>query len=136
MDGLICQVHGCKEFLLYHPDDTPYLYPQEDNPLLSRVDPYENDIGRWPRFISATPIVVNLQPGDILFNPGYWHSTKTLSTSITVISSFWHRYNWQALIVELQRVDGQSKKIKTAVIKSYLNLLKPYFIIKDRFSIK
>ncbi len=31
------QIYGEKEFILYHPDDSPYMYSREDSQMFSKV---------------------------------------------------------------------------------------------------
>lgn len=76
--------------ILYHPDQTPNLYPY-DTRLLSntaRVDPMKPDFEAWPNFKKANGSTCVLAPGEMLFiPPGWWHHVVSLSPSFSV--SFW-----------------------------------------------
>jgi hypothetical protein len=86
--NLYCQVYGGKQFTLFSPDDTRFLYPYPEDSLLahvSEVDVGRPDLERYPLFRRAQPMLVTLQAGDILFLPGYWwHYVRSLSVSISV----------------------------------------------------
>jgi hypothetical protein len=81
----ITQIHGDKEFVLYHPDDSPYLYPSPVNEKWSQVNNvFEPDLEKFPLFAKATPYRETLRAGETIFFPcGWWHTTITHGPSIT-----------------------------------------------------
>jgi hypothetical protein len=90
--SILHQLAGVKRVTLYHPSDTPLLYPggrfypyTENSHIDTRLPPAAM-LSRWPRFGRARPITVTLSPGDALFIPAYWWHTATVvsGTSISV----------------------------------------------------
>ncbi len=78
------QVYGEKQFILFSPDQVPFLYPQGDRHT-SAVDPVHPDLEAHPRFADARPLVVRVKAGQVLFMPSYWwHHVTSLSVSISV----------------------------------------------------
>jgi hypothetical protein len=87
-DNLHCQVFGCKRWVFFSPEDTSKLYPVPEGsklPHLSLVDLEHIDYGLYPSLEAATPIEVELEPGDMVFVPAFWwHFVKSRSVSISV----------------------------------------------------
>lgn len=82
-DILFAQIRGRKRFTLFSPGDTPFLYNHVA--VFSEVDPESPDYGRHPLYRRATPIVVDLEPGDALFLPRpWWHHVRALDVSVSV----------------------------------------------------
>lgn len=74
-DNFFIQLMGVKTFYLFSPDDTPYLYPNSphsNSPELSQVKACDIDLVAHPKVVFATPIRVDIEPGEILFLPAYW----------------------------------------------------------------
>jgi histone arginine demethylase JMJD6 len=85
----ITQVYGRKEWVLYKPDQTPYMYPSEDSENISRI-PMENDVdlSEFPLFAKAKPMKFVLEQGEMLYGAaGWWHTTRSLTPSIAVVLS-------------------------------------------------
>lgn len=104
-EALAQLVEGRKRFVLFHPRDTPYLYPRRlaDDPLAwfdeteavfcSEI-PFENgleavDLDRFPMFERATPIVVDLAAGESLYIPSHWWHFTTAIEPCVVVVEFW-----------------------------------------------
>jgi hypothetical protein len=99
MSAFVAQLYGRKEFILFPADDGKYLYPTTANPLMSSIREFDNpDYASFPEFRHARLHRIVLEPGDLLFNPGWWHTTKTLAASITVIWAYWNRREWEDLL--------------------------------------
>lgn len=99
MSAFLAQLYGRKEVILFPAEDSPYLYPMATNPLRSSIREFDNpDYETFPEFRHARQYRVVLEPGDLLFNPGWWHTTKTLAPSITVIWAYWNRHEWNDLL--------------------------------------
>src|SRR5437016_11621155 len=94
------QIYGRKRFIIYGPEQEPYMYATEDQPHLSRVKDVENpDLKTFPLFANAVPTTFVLEPGELLFVPSHWwHTTKMLTPSITISVNTANQSNWQELI--------------------------------------
>jgi hypothetical protein len=80
-DNLLCMVQGAKTVTLYHPADTPNLYPagqRNTTAVYSLVDaPDAADLHTFPALASARPRVAQVQAGDVLYLPcGWWHAVR------------------------------------------------------------
>lgn len=81
--NLVCQIRGNKQWILFPPWNTKYLYatriPYEESSVYSSVDFNNPDTNRFPQLQKATPFMVTLAPGDALFVPRHWwHFVKTV----------------------------------------------------------
>src|SRR5262249_26522560 len=85
----ITQVHGRKEWLLYPPDQTTYMYPSEDTDNISKIPmDTDTDLVRFPLFAKAQPLRIIVEQGEMLYGaPGWWHTTRALTASIAVVLS-------------------------------------------------
>ncbi|PKM08451.1 MAG: hypothetical protein CVV14_04130 [Gammaproteobacteria bacterium HGW-Gammaproteobacteria-4] len=122
--NVVSNLIGEKEFLLFDPDQGQYLYPSDKAYLVSKIpDPFAVDLAQFPAFALARQVRVALGPGESLFVPcGWWHTTRTLSTCISVSSSFANRHNWSAVVAEMRRLRSFSGSAvwKTHMICWYL----------------
>lgn len=85
----ITQVHGRKAWILYPPDQTPYMYASPASENISEIPmDAEVDLARFPLFAKAKPVRFVLEEGEMLFGaPGWWHTTRALTPSIAVVLS-------------------------------------------------
>lgn len=89
-ENFFVQLHGKKRFILFSPSQTEYLYQAhgETYDHLSRVNVFNPDEAKYPRYSQADAMEVVVAPGDMLYIPeGWWHAVETLTTSISV--NFW-----------------------------------------------
>ena len=79
--AFLMQIYGRKRFIIYPPDQEPFLYPSEEKRNLSRINSVEKpDLSKFPLFKEAQAITFVLEPGQLLFVPSHWwHTTKMLS---------------------------------------------------------
>jgi hypothetical protein len=83
MNILVAQVFGRKRFTLIPPEQTPFVYNEIG--VYGEVNCGDPDYLSHPLYRQATPIEVEIGPGDVLFIPvGWWHYVKALETSIMV----------------------------------------------------
>ena len=96
LDVYISQIRGSKEFLVFSPEDTPYLYPHPIHEGASRIKDINNyDSADYPDLQKATPFRFTLREGETLFVPGgWWHATWMNECSISVAESALSSTNW------------------------------------------
>jgi hypothetical protein len=85
----ITQIYGRKAWVLYKPDQVPYMYPSQEADTISRI-PMERDVdlSEFPLFAQAKPYRVIVEQGEMLYGaPGWWHTTMALTSSIAVVLS-------------------------------------------------
>ena len=89
--NLLVQIHGHKKLLLVQPQQSRLLhYPSLDlgHVNYSPVDVESPDLERFPRFKDATPVELELAPGEVLFVPvRWWHYARALEPTISL--NFW-----------------------------------------------
>ena len=99
----VTQVYGRKEWVLYPPDHTPFLYPKAPGSNYSRL-PVEGeiDLEEFPLAKNLKPVRFCIEPGEMFYNtPGWWHTTHALSSpSIAVVLStasgpVWPKITWE-----------------------------------------
>jgi histone arginine demethylase JMJD6 len=87
----VTQVHGRKAWILWTPDQTPYMYPSKESDNISQIpmDSPEVDLSKFPLFVHAKPLRFILEAGEMLYTAsgGWWHTTRALSPSIAVVLS-------------------------------------------------
>ncbi len=92
----ITQAHGRKEWLLYDPKQTPYMYASKEAENISEI-PMESDVdlSRFPLFAKARPVRCIVEEGEMLYGAaGWWHTTRALTPSIAVVLSTANNAIW------------------------------------------
>jgi lysine-specific demethylase 8 len=85
MDNLFVQIDGIKHAIVAAPQDSRALYPFEDNPTKSRIDPEQPDVAAFPRVARATFFKGTLEAGDVLYIPrGWWHFLAAPGPSVSL----------------------------------------------------
>jgi Cupin-like domain len=99
----ITEIYGDKEFIVYAPEDTPYVYPSPKRDNHSLVDdPRHQDLGRFPLLAKATQYRAVLGPGDMVFVPcRWWHTARALSPSISVGMNTLADSNWKGFVSDV-----------------------------------
>ncbi|UHG91355.1 cupin-like domain-containing protein [Spirosoma oryzicola] len=91
----ITQLHGSKEFILFPPEQTAFMYPREDNPKISQVNVFNPDHDKFPLFRQAKPIRVTVEEGEtILFPTKWWHTTQIHEPCISLGRVHLNASNW------------------------------------------
>jgi [protein]-arginine 3-hydroxylase / protease len=83
------QLFGTKQWWLYPPSESRYLYPMPFGHgwyrHLSPIDQESCDLERYPLFAHARGFSTVIGPGEVLFCPAsWWHNTRNLTGSISV----------------------------------------------------
>eukprot|EP00058_Branchiostoma_floridae_P009636 XP_002595124.1 hypothetical protein BRAFLDRAFT_67906 [Branchiostoma floridae] len=89
--GLLSQIVGCKELVLFSHEDTNNLYPYSslsDRSHTSRVNLRTTDrdeVERFPRVAEAQRYHCVLRPGEVLYIPPFWwHDVTSLDPCVSV----------------------------------------------------
>ena len=91
------QVKGVKDFIVFPPTDSPYLYG-------GAVDPQHPDLARFPLFERATAHHCQLGPGEVLCLPAdWWHHVVAVEESITLSFEFVNATNFNRFLTALLR---------------------------------
>jgi histone arginine demethylase JMJD6 len=99
--AFLMQIYGRKLFVVYPPEQTPFLYAKEGvDTNKSNVGDLDNvDLRKFPCFANAVPTSFILEAGETLFVPaGWWHTTRMLSPSITMSANTANESNWAPFI--------------------------------------
>ena len=113
MHTQITQIYGSKVFIMYPPEQTPNMYPYENNPKFSQVNFLNPDHEKFPLYKEAKPIVFTLQEGEtLLFPSGWWHTTKITEPCISLGRAQLNGYNWDNFIKD--RYVNWKKKVSYA----------------------
>ena len=110
--AMITEIYGDKEFVLFAPEDSPYVYPHANSPSTSQIDNLDQvDLDRFPAFAKATQYRVIIKPGETIFVPSrWWHSARVISTSVSVCTNMIHSTNWDGFIdISCVSPDGKTR---------------------------
>jgi hypothetical protein len=92
-DNYFIQMYGKKTFYLFNPFDLTNLYPYgpfTDYPYVSKMDPLNPNLSKFPKSIKAKIHEVTLEPGCILYLPSYWlHQVQGDVASLNVSVNIW-----------------------------------------------
>ncbi|HSY72744.1 MAG TPA: cupin-like domain-containing protein [Alloacidobacterium sp.] len=136
-NALITELYGLKEFVLFSPNQTPFIYPQPGSPHTSQLSDLENpDLNKFPLFVKATQYRDVLKPGEMILIPaGWWHSTRMLSVSISICCNSLHPANWRGFVDDACTSGKHS--LQTWMKRSYLTglggVLSAAETIQERF---
>jgi len=119
--AVITEIYGDKEFVLFAPEDSPYVYPHHNSPGTSQIDDLDHvDLTRFPDFPKATQYRVIIKPGESMFVPSrWWHSARVVTTSVSVCTNMMHATNWDGFIDISCETHG---KLRPAMIAKRLYL--------------
>ena len=134
----ITEIYGDKEFIVYAPSDTPYLYPSEKRVNHSAVDdPRNQDLESFPLLARATQYRGLLHPGDMVFVPcKWWHTARALSPSISVGMNILADSNWHGFVSEIcgpLEYRRPKKLFKRAYFEGLGPLLSALEAVQDKF---
>jgi hypothetical protein len=135
MHTQITQIYGGKEFFLYGPEQTRYLYPKEENPLASQVDIFNPDYEKFPLFREATPIRVMVEEGEtILFPRGWWHTTRIHGPSITMGRVQVNGENWNSFLHDAYPYWKERIGKRAPLMMAYGKLIGPLLDLQEMFA--
>jgi len=124
--AFLMQLYGAKEYLVFPPDQSRFLYPLagiEANK--SAIPDIENvDLNRFPLFARAEGVRFELHPGETLFVPAsWWHTARILSASITVSINGVNAANFSEFRRDFCPIVARRSGLKAALIAPYLSVL-------------
>jgi cupin-like protein len=130
--AFITQLYGSKEFTLFAPWETPYLYSIAGMAHISSIDDVDSpDLDRFPLFAKATRRRVTVEAGDTIFVPaGWWHVTRLLSPSLAVSLNSLTRSNWRGYCADYLRT---CKPRERRYLAPYLKLVGMCLDLLEKF---
>jgi histone arginine demethylase JMJD6 len=129
--AFLMQIYGRKQFVLYSPDQEPFLYPSPAKENLSLINSVDTpDLNKFPLFAKAMPTTFVLEPGEMLFIPSHWwHTTKMLTPSISISANVVNESNWN----ELTNFVCRRRPLPIRVpVRAYLNCAGAWRMARDR----
>jgi histone arginine demethylase JMJD6 len=116
----ITQLYGRKNFVVYPRGQDEFLYPKPGDPFVSQVNIFNPDYEKHPKYKYAKPIVVTIEKGETIFIPwGIWHSSESLTPSISVIFDQINRSNFSEWTKDVWQYKKQGNKVKAVVSMGY-----------------
>jgi hypothetical protein len=116
----LTQLYGSKEFILFPPDQTQYLYPQPNNPKVSQVDVLHPDYERFPLFREARALRVMVNQGEtLLFHTGWWHITQIYEPCISLGRCHLNGSNWKAFVKDEAKVWKRRSALMSKAVYAY-----------------
>jgi hypothetical protein len=128
------QLYGTKEYLVFRPDQSRFLYPLDGiEANKSGISELENvDLSRFPLYAQAEGKRFELHPGETLFVPaGWWHTARIRSTSITVSINGVSAANWSDFRGDYCAAVARSSRLRAALIAPYLAVLGVFLSLID-----
>jgi hypothetical protein len=136
MHAAITEIYGEKEFIVYAPEDTPYLYPYPDRENKTRIEDLVNpDFERFPLFAKARRYHTVLRPGEMIFVPSrWWHTARVLTPSISICQNILNRSNWDGFVNWVCRRPrpGGPSRLKRYTADTYFRLLGMLFSMLEK----
>ncbi len=116
----ITQLYGKKNFIVFPRGQDEYLYPNPENPLVSDVNIFNPDYDKHPAFRKATPIIITVEQGETIFIPwGIWHSSESLTPSISVIFDQVNKRNFSEWTKDVWDYKKRGNKLKAVLSMGY-----------------
>jgi hypothetical protein len=105
LHGFVTQIYGEKEFVVYPPEQTPYMYPRSDNAKVSQIgNPLKPDLEKFPLFAQASSASTLVKPGETMFIPfGWWHYTRLRGPNIAYGGIGLNASNWPNFIDDVAK---------------------------------
>lgn len=122
----IHQLRGIKRFLLFSPDQAQWLYAREGSEfhISAITDADRVSMDDFPLFANASPVMVELGPGDTLFIPcGWWHFARMRSFSVSVAMDVLNRSSWAHAVAFTRRKSAHASAPARAASLVYLRLV-------------
>ncbi|MDH3636107.1 MAG: cupin-like domain-containing protein [Gammaproteobacteria bacterium] len=134
--GFVTQVYGDKEFTIFPPSQSKYLYPNPKAPNRSLVtDIAHPDLEKCPLFKQSKPLRTVVRKGETIFHPsGWWHTTRILTPSIAIVRSTVSPNIWSQFVTAYYGpAMRKAAPMKTRLKESYLRALHPLMSLLEFF---
>lgn len=131
----LTQIIGDKEFFLYPPDQTPFMYPDPENPRISTINSVlEPDYERFPLFKNATPLKTTLHPGESIFMPsGWWHATYVHNFNLSYALDHVNSENWDVFMEQVYIGTKRYNPKRAWAVKIYKYVFGKIFNLQELF---
>lgn len=128
----LTQIIGEKDFILYPPDQTPYMYPDKIRRNHSPINIMEPDYEKYPLFKNTKALKTTLLPGETIFIPsGWWHTTYIHNFNLTYAIDHVNSFNWNIFMDEVY-ISAKKNHPKSAwVAKIYKIIMRSVFNLKE-----
>jgi hypothetical protein len=115
---LLCQIYGRKRWWVFSPAQTPYLYAKGRHSMIPDLE--TPDLERFPLYARAEGYTFVQEPGDAVYvPPKWWHTTRMLSVSIAVGSTFANAAHWKGVIED---VTSELEAPKRDALRAFLRM--------------
>ncbi len=134
----ITQLYGRKNFVVFPRGQDEWLYPKAENRLESEVNIFNPDFEKHPDYRKATPLTITVEQGETIFIPwGIWHSSESLSPSISVIFDQVNSRNFGEWTRDVWEVKKQTNKVKAILSMTYYAVIANLLCrVGDAFGVK
>lgn len=131
----ITQVYGQKQITIFPPGQDEMLYPDPNNPYISKVNIFNPDLTIHPKFKDASPIHGTILPGETLFIPrGTWHTALSLTTNISIIFDQINEYNFDQWRSDIWNFKKRNSLVNAIASYAYANVIGAYCKLTQKIS--
>jgi len=135
----LIQLYGEKDVYIFPREQEELMYPGIGGMLESRspIDISNPDNEKYPRFREATPTIITLKPGEVLYIPsGVWHTTmahkQNISTIIDQVNSSNYK-GWRRTVYAYKKYFNKNRAMFDYVAATAIG---NYFRLKERLGMK
>ncbi len=131
----LTQLYGSKDFIMYPPEQTRFLYPRADNPKVSQVDVLNPDYDRFPLFKEVQPLKVTVEQGEtLMFSTGWWHVTQIHGPCISMGRAHLNSSNWNQYLTDEHEILKARKPLLALPSFLYGKLLGQLMNLQEKFA--
>lgn len=100
-DNVLCQVVGRRRVILFSPEDSDFLYMQDDKSMINNFDNLDKCIDQYPLIKQAIWHCLTLERGDCLYIPScWWHNIRSLPDNLNSFYSICFNIFWNDKSIE------------------------------------
>lgn len=122
LHAIITQLYGEKQFIVWRPDQSPYMYVNQQSPWRSSIENYyDPDYSKYPLFKNAVSASIVVGPGETMFVPcGWWHTARSLTPTISIAFDLLNDSNWTQFTDEVADMSRKTRPMKAIAAKTFL----------------